>query len=1353
MKRKDNSTRMLTGFSLLMSWLTSGAALLFFTCMAQADAPVVETYTNSGLANWTCPTGVNFVQVEVWGGGGAGGGGLRQISGAKNGCGGGGGGGAYARFNAYTVNPASVYAYNVGANGVAAVTNNGSTGGDSWFVNSSTLDAAGGSGGGVGIGVSNSNFGPGNGQGAGGSGAVIGTSGDAIYAGGNGATPSSGSGGGGGGGSGGYSSIGNSASGSTGGAAVTAGGAGGWGNTGSGNGTNGIAPGGGGGGARSANVGLAFAGGNGAFGQVQLTYFITPYSQASGISFSAVGSNSMTISWAPGSGSNSIVLVKADTAVDASPVNGIVYTDNLTFGSGSQIGSANYVVYQGTGNSASISGLSIGTTYYVAVYSFNGLASPLSEYLTNSPAAGSATPGNQPVVSASTQSGISINSATLGATVVDDNGNAITNYGVVWGTSAYPTITNNMVVKGTTEMLGPFTVNVTGLPASTVIHYRGYATSAAGTGYSSDDSFFTLTDEPTVQASGVSFSSVQANGATVSWTRGNGSSCIVMVKAGAAVDAEPVDGTSYTANANFGSGSQIGVGNYVTYLGTGSSFSLTALAPGTTYYIAVYELNGSGGSENYLTTSPATGSVSIPYVLTISNQPQQLIQMGVDGEFVTYWRPQLSNTLSQLAVQYLRAQYARVAIYCGYELDQGVYQPTNYTPYLQEMTSLRAANPNIQFMASPMPLQWAYTPEQVTNLWGGDVPYTPYPSWVETFTNGGTNGDGTTKWVAQSLNDANLTQYLADYLNFMYTNGFAITYLDVINEQTFVQPSDVAYVSSHLSGLLNPGVTRPLLVVPSTWSEDEGVGWIELADPATYDIASTHNTGGDEEPAAFVAAAQAAGKPAWNTEFHNWIGKDMGSEVTNSLVFWDHLIAGFTGIDTWLFYGNSGGGGGHPMLFSSQQTVQTTCKYEIFKEMVNNANGGNYVGVGTGSLSNVVESAAFTNNGIQTVWVLNLTGSQLTNIVFQFAGEDLTGQNIAVKSWYASGTPYSDPSYDVEKYGVATSFAATNASFSYSLAGQTLYCFRLAPPPPVSPTDAITIYGSTNSYQDIGGNWQTLSDDSINNGGYLGSDGYVFFGSFNGSYTSITSPTFGLYIAHLPAYVTSLVAGTNYGGVMQNSSYALMDSPLLTNSLEVPASIVWGSGSPSGNQQLLQFTVTGLLSGTVVRVGVMADVDGSKNKPQNPASITLSQGTNSATVGNAAVSPLPENPMMGVANGSGWVFFDITTNGTYAVSAAELPGSTAVGIAGLTFDSYVTSSNSSMAQVSLPNLSSKITSNKITLSWPSSFLGWSLQMQTNSLASGLGTNWITIPGCETMTTTDMPVTAPAAFYRLIQQRP
>jgi len=226
--------------------------------------------------------------------------------------------------------------------------------------------------------------------------------------------------------------------------------------------------------------------------------------------------------------------------------------------------------------------------------------------------------------------------------VVANSGATITDYGVVYAATsvnAAPTLGGTGVTKlqkSTTETLGVFTVSATGLTPGTQYSYAGYATNSSGNGYSSYGTFTALTNEPTGQASAVSFSSAQRSAFTLSWTRGTGEKCIVLVKAGSAVDASPVDGTTYTASAVFttgtaGSGTQIGTSNYVAYLGTGNTVTLSGLAPGTNYNVAVYELNGAAGSENYLTTSPATGNqTAVPNTYYSTNT-------GVSPSATTSW--------------------------------------------------------------------------------------------------------------------------------------------------------------------------------------------------------------------------------------------------------------------------------------------------------------------------------------------------------------------------------------------------------------------------------------------------------------------------------------------------------------------------------------------------------------------------------------------------------------------------------------------------------------------------------------------------------------------------------------------
>jgi len=126
-------------------------------------------------------------------------------------------------------------------------------------------------------------------------------------------------------------------------------------------------------------------------------------------------------------------------------------------------------------------------------------------------------------------------------------------------------------------------------------------------------------DEPTLQATDVTFSAIRAGSMTVNWIPGNGNGSIVLMKQDSAVDATPVDGTAYTPGTKFGSGEQIGTGNYVVYAGSGISVTVNGLRPSKTYYVAVYEFNNVPRfqAENYLITNPATDSQKTKLCLAV----------------------------------------------------------------------------------------------------------------------------------------------------------------------------------------------------------------------------------------------------------------------------------------------------------------------------------------------------------------------------------------------------------------------------------------------------------------------------------------------------------------------------------------------------------------------------------------------------------------------------------------------------------------------------------------------------------------------------------------------------------------
>jgi len=211
------------------------------------------------------------------------------------------------------------------------------------------------------------------------------------------------------------------------------------------------------------------------------------------------------------------------------------------------------------------------------------------------------------VITSPTVTAISSNSARLGGNITNDGGSNIIERGTVWKTTAGVVITDNKLAEGGITT-GVYSHVRTSLPIATQIFFRAYATNSYGTVLSAESSFYTLSNEPTVQATNVSFSNVDSDVFTITWTPGNGTQSIVLVKSGVPIATAPVDGITYTANSIFGSGSSLGSGSYVVYNSTGNSVTVSGLVAGDIYYVGVYTFNGSGPSTNYLITNPALGN-------------------------------------------------------------------------------------------------------------------------------------------------------------------------------------------------------------------------------------------------------------------------------------------------------------------------------------------------------------------------------------------------------------------------------------------------------------------------------------------------------------------------------------------------------------------------------------------------------------------------------------------------------------------------------------------------------------------------------------------------------------------------
>ena len=158
--------------------------------------------------------------------------------------------------------------------------------------------------------------------------------------------------------------------------------------------------------------------------------------------------------------------------------------------------------------------------------------------------------------------------------------------------------------------------------------------------------------------------------------------------------------------------------------------------------------------------------------------------------------------------------------------------------------------------------------------------------------------------------------------------------------------------------------------------------------------------------------------------------------------------------------------------------------------------------------------------------------------------------------------------------------------------------------------------------------------------------------------------------------------------------------------------------------------------------------------PSAPSGLT-------ATAGNTQVW-LSWNP---AANANSYFVKNSTTNGGPYAVAANLAGLafTNTGLAnGTNYYFIVTATNSagestnsfpvSARPVSpaAPQLISGVSNNQLQFAWPPDHTGWRLQVQTNPLTFGLGTNWLTVPNSTNVNQFATPInpTNGSVFFRL-----
>ncbi len=96
-----------------------------------------------------------------------------------------------------------------------------------------------------------------------------------------------------------------------------------------------------------------------------------PTKNSSGITFSQITTNSITVNWSKGNGNKRILVVKENSTIRNYPLDGSSYNASSSFGLGNNLGNNSFVAYNGIGNSVTITNLAPGTNYRFRVFEYN----------------------------------------------------------------------------------------------------------------------------------------------------------------------------------------------------------------------------------------------------------------------------------------------------------------------------------------------------------------------------------------------------------------------------------------------------------------------------------------------------------------------------------------------------------------------------------------------------------------------------------------------------------------------------------------------------------------------------------------------------------------------------------------------------------------------------------------------------------------------------------------------------------------------------------------------------------------------------------------------------------------------
>jgi hypothetical protein len=129
-----------------------------------------------------------------------------------------------------------------------------------------------------------------------------------------------------------------------------------------------------------------------AIDNIEVTEIVAPLTSPSNVTISPVGNTTATVNWTNGNGQGRIVVARLASTTAIAPTNMTLYRNVAAYATADSTGAGNYVVYNGTGTSVNVTGLTVLTGYTFDVYEYNGSfmhvrfnTIPASSFVTTTP--------------------------------------------------------------------------------------------------------------------------------------------------------------------------------------------------------------------------------------------------------------------------------------------------------------------------------------------------------------------------------------------------------------------------------------------------------------------------------------------------------------------------------------------------------------------------------------------------------------------------------------------------------------------------------------------------------------------------------------------------------------------------------------------------------------------------------------------------------------------------------------------------------------------------------------------------------------------------------------------------------